>query len=94
MFSREFGFARLWPWIERSLLRRLIFAVVMGVAAAALHWLIYPITQGRVTFIFFIPAVVLVTSIAGRTCAAVIRSKRGRPEKSRRGLWSMASGGR
>jgi signal transduction histidine kinase len=38
----------------------------MAMAAAALHWAIYPFTQSRVTFIFFIPAIVLVTSIAGR----------------------------
>ena len=34
--------------------------------AAGLHWLIYPVTQSRVTFIFFIPATVLATTIAGR----------------------------
>ncbi|HEU5137685.1 MAG TPA: ATP-binding protein [Steroidobacteraceae bacterium] len=32
----------------------------------ALHWAIFPITQSRVTFIFFIPAIVLATSVAGR----------------------------
>jgi signal transduction histidine kinase len=31
-----------------------------------LHWAIFPITQSRVTFIFFIPAIVLATTIAGR----------------------------
>ena len=31
-----------------------------------LHWVIFPITQSRVTFIFFIPAIVLTTTIAGR----------------------------
>ena len=31
-----------------------------------LHWLIFPVTQSRVTFIFFIPAIVLATTIAGR----------------------------
>ena len=34
--------------------------------AALLHWAIFPITQSRVTFIFFIPAIVLATTIAGR----------------------------
>ncbi|MEJ0084280.1 MAG: ATP-binding protein [Pseudomonadota bacterium] len=38
----------------------------MGVAAAVVHWAIYPFTQARITFIFFIPAIVLVTTIAGR----------------------------
>ena len=38
----------------------------MALVAAALHWLIFPITQSRVTFIFFIPATVLATTIAGR----------------------------
>jgi signal transduction histidine kinase/CheY-like chemotaxis protein len=38
----------------------------MALAAAALHWAIYPLTQARVTFIFFIPVIVLVTTIAGR----------------------------
>jgi signal transduction histidine kinase/CheY-like chemotaxis protein len=46
--------------------RRFAFAAVLGFAAAALHWAIFPITQARVTFIFFIPAIVLVTTIAGR----------------------------
>jgi PAS domain S-box-containing protein len=62
----EFRFARLWPWIERSVARRFAFAAITGACAAALHWLILPITQSRVTFIFFIPAIVLVTTIAGR----------------------------
>ena len=70
--SRGFGLSRLWPWIERTVLRRALFAAVVGVAAAALQWAIYPITQGRVTFIFFIPAIVLVTSIAGRSPGALV----------------------
>jgi PAS domain S-box-containing protein len=47
----------------------------MGLLAALLHWAIFPITQSRVTFIFFIPAIVLTTIIAGRwpgTLVAVI----------------------
>jgi PAS domain S-box-containing protein len=40
--------------------------VIVGVLAAALHWMIFPITHSRVTFIFFLPAIVLVTTIAGR----------------------------
>jgi signal transduction histidine kinase/CheY-like chemotaxis protein len=64
--SREFRLARLWPWIEKTVLRRVGFAAVMAAAAAALHWAIFPIVQGRITFIFFIPAIVLVTTIAGR----------------------------
>jgi PAS domain S-box-containing protein len=38
----------------------------MALAAGAVHWAIYPFTQARITFIFFIPAIVLVTTIAGR----------------------------
>ncbi len=38
----------------------------MAAAAAALHWAIFPITQARITFIFFFPAVVLVTTLVGR----------------------------
>lgn len=38
----------------------------MALAVGALHWAIFPITQSRVTFIFFLPAMVLVTTIAGR----------------------------
>jgi len=45
---------------------------VLAALAAALHWLIFPITQSRVTFIFFIPAVVLATTIAGRWPGAVV----------------------
>jgi PAS domain S-box-containing protein len=39
---------------------------VLAVTAASLHWAIFPITQSRVTFIFFIPAIVLATILAGR----------------------------
>jgi len=39
---------------------------VLAITAAALHWAIFPITQSRVTFIFFIPAIVLATTLAGR----------------------------
>jgi PAS domain S-box-containing protein len=31
-----------------------------------LHWGIFPITQARITFIFFIPAIVLTTTLVGR----------------------------
>ena len=65
-------FARLWPWIEKTGTRRFVFAVIIGAIAAALHWMIFPITQSRVTFIFFIPAIVLVTTIAGRWQGAVV----------------------
>jgi PAS domain S-box-containing protein len=58
--------ARLWPWIEKSSARRYAFAAALAIAAAAAHWAIFPVTQGRITFIFFIPATVLVTTIAGR----------------------------
>ena len=68
----EFRLSRLWPWIERTAPRRLLFAVVVGALAAALHWLIFPITQSRVTFIFFIPAIVLATTIAGRWPGVVV----------------------
>jgi PAS domain S-box-containing protein len=64
--SWDLRLSRLWPWIEKSITRRYAFAAVLAVAAALLHWAIYPVTQGRVTFIFFIPATVLVTTIAGR----------------------------
>ena len=56
----------MWPWIEGSALRRYAFAAAIGVVAGALHWAIFPITQSRVTFIFFIPAIVLTTTIVGR----------------------------
>jgi signal transduction histidine kinase len=39
---------------------------VLALTAVALHWAILPVTQSRVTFIFFIPAIVLATTIAGR----------------------------
>jgi len=64
--NQDFRLARLWPWIEKSVLRRFAFAAILAAAAVALHWGIFPITQGRVTFIFFVPAIVLVTTIAGR----------------------------
>ncbi len=53
-------------------LRRFAFAAVLAAGAVALHWLIFPITQSRVTFIFFIPAVVLATTIAGRGPGALV----------------------
>jgi signal transduction histidine kinase len=64
----------LWPWIEKSRLRRFAFAAVMGLVAGALHWAIFPITQSRVTFIFFIPAIVLATTIAGRWPGVLVAS--------------------
>ena len=56
----------MWPWIEKTAPRRLGFAALIGLGAAALHWAIFPITQSRVTFIFFIPAIVITAIIAGR----------------------------
>ena len=64
--SRDFGLARLWPWIEKTPTRRFSFAAIVAVAASLLHWLIFPLTQGRTSFIFFPPAIILVTTIAGR----------------------------
>src|SRR6476619_1241385 len=58
--------ARLWPWIEKTPTRRFSFAAIVAVAASLLHWLIFPLTQGRTSFIFFPPAIILVTTIAGR----------------------------
>jgi signal transduction histidine kinase len=68
----EFRFAWLWPWIEQSVARRFVFATIVGLLAATLHWLIFPVTQARVTFIFFIPAIVLATTIAGRWPGALV----------------------
>ncbi len=45
---------------------------MLAVAAVGLHWAIFPITQSRVTFIFFIPAIVLATTIAGRGPGALV----------------------
>jgi hypothetical protein len=64
--SREFRLARLWRWIEKTPARRFIFAGATALTAALLHWLIYPITHGRTSFIFFPPAIILVTTTAGR----------------------------
>jgi PAS domain S-box-containing protein len=64
--------ARLWPWIEKTAPRRFGFALLVGLLAAVMHWLIHPITQSRVTFIFFLPAIVLVTTIAGRWPGALV----------------------
>jgi PAS domain S-box-containing protein len=38
----------------------------------ALHWLIFPIVQARVTFIFFVPAIVLATTVAGRWSGVLV----------------------
>jgi PAS domain S-box-containing protein len=62
----------LWPWIEKTAPRRFAFAMLVGLLAAALHWLLLPFTQSRVTFIFFLPAIVLVTTIAGRWPGTVV----------------------
>jgi PAS domain S-box-containing protein len=70
--KNEFRLTRLWPWIEKSALRRVAFAVVMALAAATLQWIVYPFSQGQITFIFFIPAIVLVTTIAGRWPGALV----------------------
>jgi PAS domain S-box-containing protein len=67
-----FRFARLWPWIERTTSRRFAFAAVAALIAASLQWLILPITQSRITFIFFLPVMVLTTTIAGRWPGALV----------------------
>jgi PAS domain S-box-containing protein len=64
--------ARLWPWIEKSTARRAGFALVLALIAAGVHWLIYPLTQGRITFLFFVPAIVLATTLAGRWPGALV----------------------
>src|SRR5882672_2284037 len=66
------GFARLWPWIERSVFRRFAFAVIVASVAVALHWVVFPLTQGRTAFLFFPPAIILVTTIAGRWPGALV----------------------
>jgi signal transduction histidine kinase len=53
-------------------MRRIGFALLLGIAAASAHWALYPLTQGRVTFIFFLPAIVLATTIAGRGPGALV----------------------
>ena len=70
--SRDFRLSRLWSWIERSVARRFAFAAVLAIVAVLLHWTIFPITQSRVTFVFFIPATVLATTIAGRWPGALV----------------------
>ena len=70
----QFGITRLIPWLEKGLHRRLVFGATLGLAAATLHWLIFPIVQGRVTFIFFVPAIVLATTIAGRWSGVLVAS--------------------
>jgi hypothetical protein len=69
---KAFRIARLWPWIEKTPARRFLFAAVLGVIAAALHWMIFPWTQGRITFLFYIPAIVLATTLAGRWPGALV----------------------
>jgi K+-sensing histidine kinase KdpD len=64
--TQDLRLARLWPWIEKTAPRRFAFAAVLAVLATGLHWAIFPVTQSRITFIFFIPAIVLATTIAGR----------------------------
>jgi signal transduction histidine kinase len=44
----------------------------VGLVAAALHWLIFPLTQGRTSFTFFPPAIILVTTMAGRWPGALV----------------------
>ncbi len=72
--SRDFGMARLWPWIEKSPARRFSFAAIVAVSASLLHWLIFPLTHGRTSFIFFPPAIILVTTIAGRWPGILVAS--------------------
>ena len=72
--SRDFGLARLWPWIEKSPTRRFAFAAIVAAVAVLLHWLIFPLTHGRTSFIFFPPAIILVTTIAGRWPGVLVAS--------------------
>jgi signal transduction histidine kinase/CheY-like chemotaxis protein len=53
-------------------MRRFAFAAIVAMAAVLLHWLIYPFTQGRTSFIFFPPAIILVTTLAGRWPGAMV----------------------
>jgi PAS domain S-box-containing protein len=71
-FRQDFRLARLWPWIEKTAPRRFGFAAVLAAAAVGLHWAMFPVVQGRVSFIFFIPAIVLATTIAGRWPGALV----------------------
>lgn len=45
---------------------------MLALAAGLLHWAVFSLTQARVTFIFFIPAMVLATTLAGRWPGALV----------------------
>jgi signal transduction histidine kinase/CheY-like chemotaxis protein len=53
-------------WLGRGAPQRFAFALVIGIATAALHWAMFPWLQGRISFLLFPPAILIVTTIAGR----------------------------
>src|SRR5687767_11238639 len=61
-----------WPWVEQSVFRRYLFAVLVTLIAVSGHWLLYMWMQGRVPFLLFVAALVLVTALAGRGPGALV----------------------
>jgi signal transduction histidine kinase/CheY-like chemotaxis protein len=59
-------------WIGRGAQFRFAFAIVVGLVVAALHWAIFPLTAGRISFLLFPPAILVVTTLAGRWPGALV----------------------
>jgi PAS domain S-box-containing protein len=53
-------------WSITSVRHRYAFAAAVGVIAVGIHWLLFPLTHGRIPFLIFVPAIVLVAALAGR----------------------------
>jgi signal transduction histidine kinase len=66
LLPRTLRLSRLWPWVAKTPLRGVAFAAVLALLAALLHWALLPFTQMRVNFLFFVPAIVLAATVAGR----------------------------
>jgi PAS domain S-box-containing protein len=60
------------PIRRDSLIRSYGLGVVVAVVAAMLHWLVRPLVDERIPFVFFLPALALVAAAVGRGPAVLV----------------------
>src|SRR5690349_6602642 len=59
-------------WSRASLGHRYAFGAAVAVIAIGVHWLMFPFTHGRIPFLLFVPAIVVVATLAGRGPGLVV----------------------